>query len=327
MNLLKKIITHCTLITLLIFSYDCTAKLQEDRSGIEWGLSARQGHRKTMEDRHSVETLNSLYFVGVYDGHGGDKAAEYVKKHLYENFLGEKDKTIEKRLTNAFLKTDKNFLNNSKLKNDPSGTTAVVAVVDPKKKSVVIANTGDSRAIVVRDGKVLLGTKDHKPGTKLERKRIEDAGGFVAKYHGRGCLRVCGRLAVSRAIGDRDLKKWVIPDPDIYEESYKEGDILVLACDGVWDVMTNEEVATFVHKKFTGGLTQNIIRFLLGIITGTCGEEAEEGGDERIKLIARTLRNTAYQKGSRDNISVLIVKFTPTKSRKIALPQVALQNG
>ena len=247
MTLLRKTITRYTLITLLVASFGYIAKLHgtKDRK-IPWGVSVRQGARPTMEDQHSVKNFDDLYFFGIYDGHGGANAAEFVEKHLCENFFKAEGEAIGSKLTNAFLRTDEDFLTRPEFESDCSGTTAVVAVVDAHTNKLFIANTGDSRAIVVRKGKVLLATKDHKPGEESERKRIEDAGGYVSFWN---CPRVCGRLAVSRAIGDRDLKNFVIPNPDIYEESLNEGDVLVLACDGVWDVMANEETAAFVHEK------------------------------------------------------------------------------
>jgi len=79
---------------------------------------------------------------------------------------------------------------------------------------------------------------DHKPNSKDERQRIENAGGVVVWA---GTWRVCGVLAVSRAFGDRPLKRYVIATPDIKEENLKDDDeFLILASDGLWDVMSNQ---------------------------------------------------------------------------------------
>lgn len=79
---------------------------------------------------------------------------------------------------------------------------------------------------------------DHKPNTREERSRIEDAGGVVVWA---GTWRVGGVLAVSRAFGDRPLKRYVIPTPDIREEVLSEADeCLILASDGLWDVISNQ---------------------------------------------------------------------------------------
>lgn len=79
---------------------------------------------------------------------------------------------------------------------------------------------------------------DHKPNSREERTRIEDAGGVVVWA---GTWRVGGVLAVSRAFGDRPLKRYVIPTPDIREEGLTEADeCLILASDGLWDVISNQ---------------------------------------------------------------------------------------
>lgn len=83
---------------------------------------------------------------------------------------------------------------------------------------------------------------DHKPNTREERTRIEDAGGVVVWA---GTWRVGGVLAVSRAFGDRPLKRYVIPTPDIRDEQLThDDDCLILASDGLWDVVSNQVRAT-----------------------------------------------------------------------------------
>eukprot|EP00983_Pelagomonas_calceolata_P000094 2846-Pelagomonas_calceolata.AAC.2 len=84
---------------------------------------------------------------------------------------------------------------------------------------------------------------DHKPNSKEERQRIENAGGVVVWA---GTWRVGGVLAVSRAFGDKPLKRYVIATPDIREESLRDDDeFLILASDGLWDVISNQ--AAFTH--------------------------------------------------------------------------------
>ena len=115
-------------------------------------------------------------------------------------------------------------------------------------------NVGDSRGILVsNEGRILLATKDHKPSDQAERQRIQEAGGTVL------IQRVNGSLAVSRALGDFEYKnnpnrrpdqQLVSPEPEIsyYNRTKIDETIafIVLACDGIWDVMTNEELATFI---------------------------------------------------------------------------------
>lgn len=90
---------------------------------------------------------------------------------------------------------------------------------------------------------------DHKPNTREERTRIEDAGGVVVWA---GTWRVGGVLAVSRAFGDRPLKRYVIPTPDIREEVLSEADeCLILASDGLWDVISNQVGSTARQQRPT----------------------------------------------------------------------------
>jgi serine/threonine protein phosphatase PrpC len=246
-----------------------------------WGHCALQGRRPNMEDRHvATQVSDEEELVGVFDGHGGIGAAEYAAATLTQNFKTNKAQTTTEKLIKAFETTDKNFLTGYQFQKDDSGTTAVVAVVNRATKKITIAHAGDSRALLIRNGRKMHATQDHKPNTPEEKQRIEQAKGQVYYW---GCWRVNG-LAVSRSIGDRNHKKvGVIATPDTYEIDTQKGDIVVLACDGVFDVMSNQEVVNFVNKKFDQ--------------------------QENPTSIARALVSEAYNKNSRDNISALIVQI------------------
>ncbi|XP_060085955.1 probable protein phosphatase CG10417 [Ylistrum balloti] len=133
-----------------------------------------------------------------------------------------------------------------------SGCTAVVAVVNDKE--VVVANAGDSRCILCRDGKALDLSFDHKPEDDIERNRIVAAGGKVTSDG-----RVNGGLNLSRAIGDhfykrnkeKDAKEQMITAlPDLQCTTLQETDqFMVLACDGIWNYMTSQEVVDFVSER------------------------------------------------------------------------------
>lgn len=84
-------------------------------------------------------------------------------------------------------------------------------------------------------------THDHKGCDETEAKRVSEAGGFVLKD------RVNGVLAVTRSLGDIALKEWVIGQPFTTEIVLDDTDEwLVIACDGVWDVMTDQEVIDLI---------------------------------------------------------------------------------
>ena len=142
-------------------------------------------------------------------------------------------------------RTEAEFLEIAKKYNLMDGTTAVAALIHGQ--TVYVANAGDSRGILVqRGGKAYPLSIDHKPCREDEEKRIKDLGGKVT-YWGR--WRVEGILAVSRAIGDISLKPYVTCEPELMQKNLDEEDMyLILASDGLWDVMRNEEVAKFVVR-------------------------------------------------------------------------------
>ncbi len=136
---------------------------------------------------------------------------------------------------------------------DKSGTTAICVLIT--ERYTIFSNCGDSRGVLSSDGaKPVLVTLDHKPSNPPERERIQNAGGTVM------IQRVNGSLAVSRALGDFEYKsvegkgpteQLVSPEPEFYmkrRENDKD-EFLVLACDGVWDVMSNEDICSFVAAR------------------------------------------------------------------------------
>ncbi|KAL5008548.1 hypothetical protein ScPMuIL_014129 [Solemya velum] len=168
---------------------------------------------------------------------------------------------------------------------DKSGSTAVCAIVSPT--DIFFANCGDSRAVLSRAGKCCFSTMDHKPINPTEKERIQRAGGSVM------IQRVNGSLAVSRALGDFEYKnvegmgpceQLVSPEPEIFLEPRSEDDeFLVLACDGIWDVMSNDELCDFVRSRM---LVSPSLEFVCNQVVDTC-----------------------LYKGSRDNMSIVIVNF------------------
>lgn len=131
-----------------------------------------------------------------------------------------------------------------------SGSTACVSLI--QKNKLIVANAGDSRCVLSRKGQAYNLSRDHKPDLEKERERIIQAGGFI--HAG----RVNGSLNLARAIGDMEMKqnKFLPPEkqiitacPDInVVELCEDDEFLVLACDGVWDVMSSQEVVNFIHE-------------------------------------------------------------------------------
>uniref|UniRef100_A0A8C7YGN8 Protein phosphatase, Mg2+/Mn2+ dependent, 1Bb n=1 Tax=Oryzias sinensis TaxID=183150 RepID=A0A8C7YGN8_9TELE len=161
---------------------------------------------------------------------------------------------VKDGIRSGFLNIDEYMRNFSDLRQglDRSGSTAVCVLLSPTH--LYFINCGDSRAVLSRDGKVGFSTQDHKPCNPREKERIQNAGGSVM------IQRVNGSLAVSRALGDYDYKcvdgkgpteQLVSPEPEVCVlERAAEGDeFVVLACDGIWDVMSNEELCEFVRSR------------------------------------------------------------------------------
>lgn len=281
-------------------------------NGLDIGMSGMQGWRFEMEDDEiavGIDDTNHT-FVGVFDGHGGAGAAHYAAEHIVEflklteewgDYLqslrdddqGGNIELLKQALVKTFEQIDihlrqkqedeREGADNQRV--DTSGCTSVTAVITPKY--IICANAGDSRCILGSNSEVIAMSEDHKPTDRSERERIETAGGTVQ------FKRVDGDLAVSRAFGDFQYKnkelnyqlQKVTCHPDIRVHERTPGDeFLLLACDGLWDVMTNQ--AAYDRTK-----------------------ELFQLGESDVSLVAEEMLDTALELGSKDNISCIVVKF------------------
>ncbi|CAH9108442.1 unnamed protein product [Cuscuta europaea] len=200
------------------------------------GVFSVKGRKKLMEDSHKIVSFPRAKkgFFGVYDGHGGSKAAEFVTENLHSNIL-EILKTRhgssaakEEAIKDGYLKTDRQFLEMGIC----SGVCCVTALIEGDE--IIVSNLGDCRAVLSRGGSAEVLTKDHRAGQEDEKKRIEDKGGYVEIYG--GAWRVHGVLSVSRSIGDSHLKDWVVAEPETKRMPItSDMQYLVLASDGLWD--------------------------------------------------------------------------------------------
>lgn len=224
---------------------------------------SQEGFGHKIEDRykiiHDLGTLDpkgrNISFLGIFDGHGGSAAAEFVTENLPQQLV--KSKTFQEggdfkdALTEAFVQTDKKFLETK----EGSGCCGIAAVLfekDPKNRRVLVANVGDSRAIISRKGNAIPLSSDHKATVETEKERIKKNGGFV------NAGRLYGILAVSRAFGDKDFKGnqgILIAEPEIIEHHLNEDDtFLLIGCDGLWDVISNQEVVDITTKLLQVGI-------------------------------------------------------------------------
>ncbi|XP_037089645.1 protein phosphatase 1L-like [Pollicipes pollicipes] len=323
----------------------------EDRFAAEEEIAL--GARAPGEEQRDGRGL-SIY--AVYDGHGGDFAAEYTKDHLIEalkakllevhvqrgraadvgepssarvsisispaepepegerepagatlgscksheayqrtrsprrsasaqgdmlvNFFGQINYT--KVMQDVFSEVDAALLDAARREACIAGTTAVLALVDGDQ--VVVASCGDSRAVLCdARGHAVPLTTDHKPDQLTEKKRITEAGGFVTFN---GVWRVNGILATSRALGDLPFKERRLltcrPDVQTVSVRHHAAPFLLLASDGLWDAASGQEAVQHVRARL---------------------HEPDLG--------ARSLALLAYQRGSLDNITVLVVDLRP----------------
>ncbi|CAH1404899.1 unnamed protein product [Nezara viridula] len=232
------------------------------------GSGSMQGWRPTMEDSYSIvvnmpnEPFTSMF--GVFDGHGGNAISDFVSKNMYYYIVSDpafKSGSIKDALLNAFQRIDNLLMNHSHYRHLEEGSTAVVVLI--RNGTLFCANIGDSRAVAYARGEVIPLSRDHKPELREENFRIVQAGCFV-EYG-----RINGDLAMSRAFGDFRFKRnrrkdmsqqAVISEPDVVEFVItKNWEFVVLACDGIWDTMTNEEVCSFIKSKISKNITVDII--------------------------------------------------------------------
>ncbi|KAI5561868.1 hypothetical protein BDE02_15G016100 [Populus trichocarpa] len=285
----------------------------EDDFVSSYGSASVIGMRKEMEDTMKVElgflSFNGgekkYDFFGVYDGHGGALVAEACKERLHgviveeimERKLGKKGVSgveWEELMEDCFRRMDEEVVKNKMI-----GSTAVVAVVG--KDEVVVANCGDSRAVICTSGVAAPLSVDHKPDRPDELERVEAAGGRVINWNGH---RVLGVLATSRSIGDEYLKPFVSSKPDVTViERTEDDEFLILASDGLWDVIANE-FACRVTKRCLSGRMRRRRGSREGVVSESC----------RAAEAAAVLTELAMARGSKDNITVIVVELKKLRS-------------
>ncbi|CAH9073198.1 unnamed protein product [Cuscuta europaea] len=179
---------------------------------------------------------------------------------------------------------------------DAVGSTAVVAIVTPDK--IIVANCGDSRAVLCRNGKAIPLSNDQKPDRPDELNRIQEAGGRVIYWDG---ARVLGVLSMSRAIGDNYLKPYVICEPEVtVTDRLPEDDCLILASDGLWDVVSND-IACGVARMCLNGKKRASRHGL------SEKEIVLQNSDKVCSDASVLLTKLALARRSSDNVSVVVV--------------------
>ncbi|KAG6665103.1 protein phosphatase 2C 16-like isoform X1 [Carya illinoinensis] len=287
---------------------------------------------RVLDGMNQSLTHISSHFFAVYDGHGGSQVANYccerihlalaeeigaITDDLSNVMIGENQQLHwEKAFTSCFQKVDdevggkvgRGIDESIRDTSDPVapetvGSTAVVAVIC--SSHIIVANCGDSRAVLCRGKEPIALSTDHKPNREDEYSRIEAAGGKVIQWNGH---RVFGVLAMSRSIGDRYLKPWIIPEPEVmFIPRARDDECLILASDGLWDVMSNEEACEVARRRILLWHKKNGTASLV---------ERGTGIDPAAQAAADYLSMLALQKGSKDNISVIVVDLKAQRKFK-----------
>ena len=289
--------------------------------------TSKGNFRNYNEDTITVSKIklkndNFFYFFGLYDGHGGNGCSLYLKENLH-NFIQE---FSVKGLKEAVYKSENEFLQKKAVdeKNnicDSSGSCGIVAII--KNNKLIISNTGDSRIVLYKNGKIFFVTEDHKPCSVKEKERIKNEGGQI--YQSPSIIPIYqngkkidmpwrvfpGRLSVSRTFGDIKSKNEkfggkkgvIIPNPDITEfELDNEFDFMVIGCDGIFDVLSNEDLLK-IWNIVLREQKDKIIR----------NKNIEESDEIDISDLcgdfAGLIIKSAMSRDSFDNVSCIVVVF------------------
>mmetsp|Transcript_13766 Transcript_13766/g.25811 ORF Transcript_13766/g.25811 Transcript_13766/m.25811 type:complete len:466 (-) Transcript_13766:169-1566(-) len=290
---------------------------------VSWVTAEMRGWRENMEDACVVDELQKDAFedallFAVLDGHGGSEVSALASKLLAREIEACRRKIPNSKTPQAELMAE--VLRQSLPRLDEKlrsgswgigrlfpgvlhpfaacGSTCVTAAVDFVGREVVVGNIGDSRALLIRDGKAIALSEDHKPENPIERNRIRAAGGQVVKIG--PCHRVDGNLNLSRAFGDFNYKSTthlsaekqkVIAVPDVTRTSFRGGprELLVLACDGLFERCSNQDIANLIWPRLKMGMPMDQIATEVlhaCVARSSRGRPIEEGTDnETIILI------------------------------------------
>ena len=250
-------------------------------------------YNKAMEDKGTftmyVNSNFNSHLISLFDGHGGSCVSSYLQTNIIKVFKSKliKHNTTARALFNTFLSLDKQ-LKHLNIVGMGSTGTCVYITKENNVNIIYCANIGDTRCVLISPNKIERISSEHRASEKKEKQRIENSGGVVLNG------RVNGRLMLSRAFGDFELKSFgVKAEPhvsrkEINEEVEGKDLFMVLACDGVWDVLSEVDV-------------QNIIKYELG---------KSVNNSNITERISNTVLNSALSNAAWDNLSVFIVKLT-----------------
>lgn len=259
-----------------------------------------KGKRPANEDRHEIainldgkdSTKAPINYYGVFDGHGGKFVSKFLNDHMSQSLT---DVRVSYPLKKMFVKKIYDFWQNElKTKHYNyavnTGSTCLI-VIQYKSENcdyLNVLNTGDSRAVICRNNIATALSKDHKPNWPEESVRIKSLGGDIVFD---GFDWRIQDLSVSRAFGDISSSPYVSHLPDIFRYKLTCDDkFIILACDGLWDVLSNQDVINFILDN--------------------CFDLATGVRINKHVNIAKKLAEFAMIKGTSDNVTIVIVFFS-----------------
>ena len=253
-------------------------------------FSSLIGLRDMNEDTHNIIVTNNINMYGIYDGHGGDFTSKFLSKYLPIYILNniKKSPLRKKQIISIFDHIQKMLKKKHRENATKTGSTCLICLqykFDNFDKIISIINLGDSRGIICRNNSAFPLSKDHKPSWPEEKNRIENLNGKI--YFDGFDWRIHD-LSVSRAFGDLYAYPHVCQTPDVFNYKISSDDkFIVLACDGLWDILSNQDVINYIlFLCYNDDLSIRINKNL---------------------NITKKLAEYAIKKGSTDNVSIIII--------------------
>jgi serine/threonine protein phosphatase PrpC len=217
----------------------------------------------------------------LFDGHAGGRCSKYISSTL-PDVLTEDSlflTNLPLALKRSFHTANDVFLKVAEQQKLHDGSTGICSLM--RNGKLLVGNVGDCRALLLSAGKPIQMSIDQKPTNVDEIKRIASLGGTIT--NNLGVARVNGVLAVSRAFGNRKLRKVIRPDIEMMQrELTREDDFLVMASDGLWDVLRNKDVCDLCYSM---------------------------ANTHRCQQISEELVHNALARGSMDNVTCIVVKL------------------
>eukprot|EP00049_Salpingoeca_infusionum_P021713 m.4266 g.4266 ORF g.4266 m.4266 type:complete len:322 (+) comp4447_c0_seq1:204-1169(+) len=232
-----------------------TGLIESHTTAAACGIFTDIGRRKANEDAFVVAHVGDSLLLGVFDGHAGAVAADFVAKNI-EQHVGDAllpgksmQQVLEQSVQSVSDALDLHLTSMHEGGQNRSGCTATVALVNATE--VCVAQVGDSGAILVEQGEATLLTPCHRPDNLDEYDRIIAAGGEIPTWRS---THVQGMLGMTRALGSLHMRPYgVVPTAHIISHKIdpQTDAALILATDGVLDCLHDKNRYAVIAEAFS----------------------------------------------------------------------------